>query len=144
MADFYTSPIFALIPADSQKDDWFVDVVLILPPTKNIGMSRQDHNGLIDTGLCFGGDKDSGFVTRVHGIVHRCKYASRISPTISALLEARVLQKIYRIVCLQDTRRRYDAYHKGTKDYYSGNLQFRGYFLRRYSYIISSGQLVKS
>ena len=39
LADLLTGPIFSVIPADSQKDDWFINVVLKYPTTKNISVS---------------------------------------------------------------------------------------------------------
>ena len=144
LADLFTGSIFALIPGYSQKDEWFVDIVLKCPPTKDVGISGQDMNCLIDIGLRFAGDKNSGFVTGVHRMAHRFKDAARISPTISAILEARVLQQVIQIFGVEDTRYRAYNEYKNDKDCYSGTFQFSGYFLGRCSYISSSRQLVKS
>ncbi len=45
-------------------------------------------------------------------------------PPSYALLEARVAQKISRILCVEDASWRQDGSYKGGKDYYSGNFQF--------------------
>ena len=87
-----------------QKDDWFVDIVLIFPPAKDISMSGQDVNGLINASLSFGGEEESGSTTCMNRIVFVGQSATVTLPPISALLEARVAQQIIRVFSAEDTR----------------------------------------
>ena len=67
-------------------------------------MSRQDHNGLIDTSLRFGGDKDSGSTACMNRIVCVGQNATVNLPSSCAVFEAGVLQKVNLSFSVEDTR----------------------------------------
>lgn len=88
LANLFAIPIWAIKPRYLQKDDFFVDIVLMYPSAKDVAISRRDRNCLINARLRFATNKNCRILATFHRIAKGFQDATIALPSCGAFLES--------------------------------------------------------